>query len=42
MHQLLRKGKELEEREELIEKALKKHAKVEPRLAEILKSLGLM
>jgi hypothetical protein len=37
-----RKGKELEEREELIEKALKEYAKVEPRLAEILKSLKLM
>jgi hypothetical protein len=37
-----RKSKELEEREELIEKALKEYAKVEPRLAEILKSLRLM
>lgn len=38
----IRKNKELEEREEIIEKALREYAKVEPRLAEILKSLRLM
>lgn len=38
----IRKGREIEEREELIEKALKEYAKVDPRLAEILKSLRLM
>jgi hypothetical protein len=38
----IRKSSELEEREELVEKALKEYAKVEPRLAEILKSLRLM
>jgi len=39
---VIRKSSELEEREELVEKALKEYAKVEPRLAEILKSLRLM
>jgi predicted NBD/HSP70 family sugar kinase len=38
----IRKNKELEEREEIIEKVLKEYAKEEPRLAEILKSLRLM
>lgn len=38
---VVRKNRELEEREELLEKALKEYAKVEPRLAEILKSLKL-
>jgi hypothetical protein len=37
----IRKNKELEEREEIIEKVLKEYAKEEPRLAEILKSLHL-
>lgn len=36
------KNKELEEREERIEKALREYAKKEPGLAEILKNLGLM
>jgi len=38
----IKKSKELEEKEELLEKALKEYAKQEPRLAEILKSMGLM
>ncbi|MBI5187623.1 MAG: hypothetical protein HZA07_00900, partial [Nitrospirae bacterium] len=38
---VVRKNRELEEREELLEKALKEYAKVEPKLAEILKSLKL-
>ncbi len=38
----IRRYKELEEREELLEKALKEYAKVEPRFLEILKSLKLM
>ncbi len=38
----IRKNKELEEREELLEKALKEYAKEEPRLQEILKSLKLL
>jgi hypothetical protein len=37
-----RRTRELEEREELLEKALKEYAKENPRLAEILKSLKLM
>lgn len=36
------KNRELEERGEKVEKALKEYAKVEPRLGEILKSLKLM
>ncbi|GAB6183078.1 hypothetical protein [Thermodesulfovibrio hydrogeniphilus] len=38
----LRKNKELEEREEKLERVLKEYAKQEPKLAEILKNLGLM
>lgn len=38
----INKYKELEDREELIEKALKEYAKTEPRLAEILKSMRLI
>jgi len=38
----VRKNKELEEREERLEKALREYAKKEPGLAEILKNLGLM
>lgn len=38
---VIRKNRELEEKEELLEKALKEYAKVEPKLAEILKSLRL-
>lgn len=38
----VRKTKELEEREEMIEKILKEYAKQEPRLAEILKSAKLL
>ena len=38
----IRKNKELEEREERIEKALREYAKKEPGLAEVLKNLGLM
>lgn len=38
----IKKYKELEEKEELIEKALKEYAKVEPKLAEILRSMRLM
>ena len=37
----IRKSRELEEREDLIEKALKEYAKIEPRLAEILKTLKI-
>jgi len=37
-----KKYKELEERLELIEKALREYAKVEPKLAEILRSMRLM
>ena len=37
----IRKSRELEEREELLEKALKEYAKIEPRFAEILKTLRL-
>ncbi len=38
----IRKNKELEEREETLEKVLKEYAKQEPRLAEILKSGKLL
>jgi len=38
----IRINKELEEREERIEKALREYAKKEPGLAEVLKNLGLM
>jgi chaperonin cofactor prefoldin len=38
----IRKSKELEEREELLEKALKEYARQEPRLAEIFKSMKIM
>lgn len=38
---VIRKNRELEEKQELLEKALKEYAKVEPKLAEILKSLRL-
>lgn len=37
----IRKAKELEEREELLEKALKEYAKIEPRFADILKALRM-
>ena len=37
----IRKSRELEEKEELIEKALKEYAKIEPRFAEILKTLRM-
>ncbi|MDP2278681.1 MAG: hypothetical protein Q8K51_10705 [Nitrospirota bacterium] len=38
----IKKYKELEERLELIEKALREYAKTEPKLAEILRSMRLM
>ena len=38
----IRKNKELEEREDRLEKALKEYAMEEPRLKEILKHLGLL
>jgi hypothetical protein len=38
----IRKNKELEEREERLEKALREYARKEPGLAEILKNFGLM
>jgi len=38
----IRKNKELEEREDKIEKALREFAQKEPRLAEILKNYGLL
>ncbi|WP_353684437.1 hypothetical protein V4D30_01200 [Thermodesulfovibrio sp. 3907-1M] len=38
----LRKNKELEERQDRIEKALKEIAKVDSKVAEILKSVGLL
>jgi len=38
----IRKNKELEDREDRIEKALREYAKKEPGLAEVLKNLGLM
>ena len=37
----IRKSRELEERDDLIEKALKEYAKVEPSFAEILKTLRM-
>jgi predicted nucleic acid-binding Zn-ribbon protein len=37
----IRKSRELEEREEIIEKALKEYAKIEPRFAEILKTVRM-
>ena len=37
----IRKSRELEEREDIIEKALKEYAKVEPKFAEILKTLKM-
>ncbi|MBI3359204.1 MAG: hypothetical protein HY037_06475 [Nitrospirae bacterium] len=37
----IRKSRELEEREDMIEKALKEYAKIEPRFAEILKTLKM-
>ena len=37
----IRKSRELEDREELVEKALKEYAKIEPRFAEILKILRM-
>jgi len=37
----IRKSRELEEREDVIEKALKEYAKIEPRFAEILKTLKM-
>jgi len=39
---VVRKAKELEEKEEFLEKVLREYAKVEPKLAKILKSLSLM
>lgn len=38
----IRKTKELEEREELIEKALKEFARIDPRFGDVLRSLKLM
>ncbi|MBI3601100.1 MAG: heme exporter protein CcmD [Nitrospinae bacterium] len=38
----IRKNKELEERDDKIEKALKEYAYKEPRLAEILRNVGIM
>ncbi|MEW6419910.1 MAG: hypothetical protein AB1480_17650 [Nitrospirota bacterium] len=38
----IRKSRELEDREEKIEKALKEYAEKEPRLKEILKNLGIL
>ena len=38
----VKKNKELEEREELLERALKEFAKQEPRLAEVLRTMRLM
>jgi len=38
----IRKNKELEERDDKIEKALKEYAYKEPKLAEILRNVGLM
>ena len=38
----IRKNKELEEREELIEKALKEYARENPKFAEILKGFGII
>ncbi len=39
---VIRQTKEMEKREELTVRALKEYAREEPRLAEILKSLGLL
>jgi len=39
---VVRRYKELEEKEDLLEKAIKEYAKNEPKLAEILKSIGLL
>ncbi len=39
---VIRKNKELDERGELLEKALREYAREEPRLAEILRSLRIM
>ncbi len=38
----IKKNKELEEREDRVERALKEYAHKEPRLAEILRSVGIM
>ena len=38
----IKKNKELEEREDLLERALKEFAKQEPRLAEVLRTMRLM
>lgn len=38
----IRKAKELEEREEPLEKALKEYAKIQPRFADVLRSLKLL
>ncbi len=38
----LRRSREIEEREEILEKALKEFAKVEPKMSEILKKLGIL
>ena len=38
----IRKNKELEEREDRLEKILKEYALKEPKLAEVLKSVGLL
>jgi uncharacterized protein YdhG (YjbR/CyaY superfamily) len=38
----IKKGKELEDREERIEKVLKEYAEKEPRLKEILKNAGIL
>jgi hypothetical protein len=38
----IRKNKELEEREERIERVLKEYAIKEPKLAEILKQVGML
>ncbi|MBI4823248.1 MAG: hypothetical protein HY805_03335 [Nitrospirae bacterium] len=37
----IKKAKELEEREELLEKAMKEYAKIEPRFADILKAFKI-
>ena len=38
----IRKNRELEEREERLEKALREYARKEPALAEALRNVGLM
>ncbi len=38
----IRRSREIEEREEILEKALKEFAKVEPKMSEILKKLGIL